>query len=129
MGFKGVFGFLEKIYLDIIDVYLLYSSYILQQFQTQGKFILNNNLLKKCKSIRKDVIKLICTALESTKDPQYTKGYIPPLLNILEDFRTNCEETRFFFGFFEFLGKLKGFLKKEKLMFYNCSRWCSRKSI
>jgi len=86
---------LEKIYIDIIDVYLFYSGYITQQFQTNGKFILNNNLVKKCKSIRKDVIKLICTYLESTKDPQYTKNYIPPLLNILEDYRTNNEETKY----------------------------------
>ena len=110
MNFNGFFRFLEKIYLDIIDVYLIYSSYILQQFQTQGKFILNNNLLKKCKSIRKDVIKLICTALESTKDPQYTKGYIPPLLNILEDFKTNSEETRFF-SFFRVFENFAVFIK------------------
>lgn len=93
--FLMFFVFLEKIYMDIIDVYLFYSGYISQQFQQNGKYILNNSMVKKCKSIRKDVIKLICTYLESTKDPQYTKGYIPPLLNILEDYRTNNEETKY----------------------------------
>lgn len=87
---------IEKIYIDIIDLYLFFSGYITQQFQIQGKYILNTTTLKKCKSIRKDVLKLICTYMENTKDPQYTKGYIPPLLNVLEDYRVNNEETKYF---------------------------------
>lgn len=98
--------------MEIINVYTFYSNYIAQQLLTTGKYILNNTKIKKLKSIRKDIIKLIHTYLQSTENPEYTKNYVNPLMNILEDFRTNPEDTKYI--------KLKFLLniKLENQMFY-----------
>ena len=87
------------IYDNIINVYTFFSRYITQQLLQTGKYILNNSIIKKLKGIRRDIIKLISTYLQSTDNPDNIKNYVPRLLDILEDFRVSAEDTKLFLFF------------------------------
>ena len=65
---QGFAKSLGIIYFEMINTYMAYSKYISQEVQQKGANIMNFTLMKKMRTVRSDIIKVIASFIEHCSD-------------------------------------------------------------
>lgn len=97
----SLFSFqLEIFFLDMLNVYKVYSERISQAIAEQGPIATKHALIRSMRSAKKEVLKLLSTFVEKSGEPEsgpasVAAGFLPPLLGpILDDYNRNISGAR-----------------------------------
>jgi exportin-1 len=87
---------LGKIYLDLLNVYKVYSETISNAVATTGPHVTGTTLIRAMRSTKKEILKLLETFIEKTDDIQVVvQNFIPPLLAaVLGDYKLSIADAR-----------------------------------
>ncbi len=91
---------LESFFLDMLNVYKVYSERISAAIAQQGAIATQMSLVRTMRSAKKEVLRLLITFIDKSgppeSDPQaVAQGFIPPVLDpILGDYRRNIAGAR-----------------------------------
>jgi len=81
--------------MDMLKLYVLYSELISQEIQTNPKYALTHYLVRKIRAVKKQVVNLMSTFVEvSEKSNVVAENFIPPLMDILQDYCNNVPDAR-----------------------------------
>ena len=96
---------LGKIYIDLIKIYVVYAEIVSNEVQVSGKGVLNLTIIKKMRSVKREIIKLIQTFIEKS-NPQniemsslIAQNFIPPLNDVLQNYVNSVPYSRFILSF------------------------------
>eukprot|EP00252_Welwitschia_mirabilis_P021495 TRINITY_DN552_c0_g1_i3.p1 TRINITY_DN552_c0_g1~~TRINITY_DN552_c0_g1_i3.p1 ORF type:complete len:860 (+),score=155.81 TRINITY_DN552_c0_g1_i3:174-2582(+) len=84
------------IYLDMLNVYRMYSELISNSIAEGGPFASKSSYVKLLRSVKRETLKLIETFVDKAEDqPQIGKQFIPPMMDpILGDYARNVPDAR-----------------------------------
>jgi len=81
--------------MDLLKLYVLYSRFISNEIQANPKYALNHYIVKKIRSVKKEVVNLMITVIEKSNNVNViAENFITPLLDILQDYCNNIPEAR-----------------------------------
>jgi len=97
----GLFTFqLQTFFMDMLNVYRLYSERISNAVAQQGAIATQMSLVRTMRSAKKEVLRLLTTFIDKSGPPEaeplsVAKGFVPPLLDpILGDYKRNIAGAR-----------------------------------
>ena len=91
---------LQTFFLDILNVYKVYSERISNAVATQGPIATRTSLVRTMRSAKKEVLRLLIVFIENSGPPEaepraVAQGFIPPVLDpILGDYKRNIAGAR-----------------------------------
>ncbi|PKI39484.1 hypothetical protein CRG98_040160 [Punica granatum] len=87
---------ISLIFLDMLNVYRMYSELISTTIAGGGQFISKSSFVKLLRSVKRETLKLIETFLDKAEDqPQIGKQFVPPMMDpILGDYLRNVPDAR-----------------------------------
>eukprot|EP00980_Cylindrotheca_fusiformis_P007359 scaffold1525_cov142-Cylindrotheca_fusiformis.AAC.159 len=91
---------LQTFFLDMLNVYRVYSERISAAVQQQGAIATQMSLVRTMRSAKKEVLRLLNTFIDKSGPPEaepmaVAKGFIPPVLDpILGDYKRNIAGAR-----------------------------------
>jgi exportin-1 len=91
---------LQTFFLDMLNVYRVYSERISAAVAAQGAIATQMSLVRTMRSAKKEVLRLLITFIDKSGPPEaepmaVAKGFIPPVLDpILGDYRRNIAGAR-----------------------------------
>jgi len=91
---------LEFFFLDMLNVYKVYSEKISQAIAEQGPIATKHALIRSMRLAKKEVLKLLSTFIEKSDEPEcgpanVASGFIPHVLDpILDDYKRNIPGAR-----------------------------------
>jgi exportin-1 len=87
---------LSRIYLDMLNVYKVYSGMISSAIVANGAHVTSSSIIRSMRAVKKQVLKLIETFVEKSESPQSVcANFIPPLLeSVLGDYKSNVPDAR-----------------------------------
>ncbi|GMI39796.1 hypothetical protein TeGR_g11582, partial [Tetraparma gracilis] len=91
---------LQVIFLDLLTVYKVYSQKISEAVATQGALATRHDIVRKMRTVKKEVLKLLSVFIEKSGEPdsppaQVAQGFLPPVLDpILLDYKTGVPQAR-----------------------------------
>eukprot|EP01114_Cavostelium_apophysatum_P018509 TRINITY_DN573_c0_g1_i3.p1 TRINITY_DN573_c0_g1~~TRINITY_DN573_c0_g1_i3.p1 ORF type:complete len:800 (-),score=222.53 TRINITY_DN573_c0_g1_i3:116-2515(-) len=87
---------LSRIYLDLLNLYKLYSELISNAIATGGPMAARTSQIRSMRTVKRETLKLIETFVEKSEDPTLiATQFIPPLLEaVLGDYKANISEAR-----------------------------------
>lgn len=91
---------LETFFLDMLNVYKVYSERISAAVQQQGEIATQMSLVRTMRSAKKEVLRLLIVFIDKSGPPEaearaVAQGFIPPVLDpILGDFQRNISGAR-----------------------------------
>jgi exportin-1 len=97
----GLFTFqLQNFFMDMLNVYRVYSERISAAVATQGAIATQMSLVRTMRSAKKEVLRLLTVFIDKSGPPEaepmaVAKGFIPPVLDpILGDYKRNIAGAR-----------------------------------
>ena len=91
---------LQTFFLDMLNVYRVYSERISSAVAQQGAIATQMSLVRTMRSAKKEVLRLLITFIDKSGPPEadpvaVAKGFIPPVLDpILLDYKRNIAGAR-----------------------------------
>lgn len=91
---------LQTFFLDMLNVYRVYSERISSAIAQQGAIATQMSLVRTMRSAKKEVLRLLITFIDKSGPPEadpvaVAKGFIPPVLDpILGDYKRNIAGAR-----------------------------------
>eukprot|EP00271_Cylindrocystis_brebissonii_P003986 TRINITY_DN15300_c0_g1_i1.p1 TRINITY_DN15300_c0_g1~~TRINITY_DN15300_c0_g1_i1.p1 ORF type:complete len:1098 (+),score=241.20 TRINITY_DN15300_c0_g1_i1:845-4138(+) len=87
---------ISLIYLDMLNVYRMYSELISDQIKAGGPYASKTSIVKLLRSVKKEVLKLIETFVDKAEDVNMiAKQFVPALMEpILRDYARNVPDAR-----------------------------------
>eukprot|EP00357_Protocruzia_adherens_P031388 CAMPEP_0115046264 /NCGR_PEP_ID=MMETSP0216-20121206/48648_1 /TAXON_ID=223996 /ORGANISM="Protocruzia adherens, Strain Boccale" /LENGTH=1097 /DNA_ID=CAMNT_0002429317 /DNA_START=4965 /DNA_END=8258 /DNA_ORIENTATION=- len=86
---------LGRIFMDMINVYQVFSDYISSQVQARGDAVLKTTLLKQMKAVKSCILRLICTYCDRCRDiAMMGNTFLPHMNNIAQDYANNNPNAR-----------------------------------
>ena len=87
---------LGRIFMDVLNVYKVYSSEISNIVASSGPQATHTTLVRAMRSVKKETLLLLQTFIEKSEDDQVvTQNFIPPLLEaVLIDYKNNIPDAR-----------------------------------
>jgi exportin-1 len=91
---------LQTFFLDMLNVYKVYSERISAAIRTQGPIATQMSLVRTMRSAKKEVLRLLIVFIDKSGPPESTpeavaQGFIPPVLDpILGDYQRNIAGAR-----------------------------------
>uniref|UniRef100_A0A7S3KVF6 Importin N-terminal domain-containing protein n=1 Tax=Amphora coffeiformis TaxID=265554 RepID=A0A7S3KVF6_9STRA len=91
---------LQTFFLDMLNVYKVYSERISAAVAQQGAIATRTSLVRTMRSAKKEVLRLLIVFIDSSGPPEaepraVTQGFIPPVLDpILGDYKRNIAGAR-----------------------------------
>jgi exportin-1 len=91
---------LQTFFLDMLNVYKVYSERISLAIQQQGAIATQMSLVRTMRSAKKEVLRLLITFIDNSGPPEaapeaVAQGFIPPVLDpILGDYQRNIAGAR-----------------------------------
>jgi exportin-1 len=91
---------LQTFFLDMLNVYKVYSERISAAIAEQGEIATRMNLVRSMRSAKKEVLRLLIVFIECSGPPEaepraVAQGFIPPVLDpILGDYKRNIAGAR-----------------------------------
>eukprot|EP00588_Corethron_pennatum_P010446 CAMPEP_0194267448 /NCGR_PEP_ID=MMETSP0169-20130528/1937_1 /TAXON_ID=218684 /ORGANISM="Corethron pennatum, Strain L29A3" /LENGTH=1097 /DNA_ID=CAMNT_0039008281 /DNA_START=91 /DNA_END=3384 /DNA_ORIENTATION=+ len=91
---------LQTFFLDMLNVYKVYSERISRAVAEQGEIATKMSLIRSMRSAKKEVLRLLATFIEKSGPPEadpaaVAQGFIPPVLDpILGDYQRNIAGAR-----------------------------------
>jgi len=91
---------LETFFLDMLNVYKVYSERISSAVQQQGEIATQMSLVRTMRSAKREVLRLLIVFIDKSGPPEaearaVAQGFIPPVLDpILGDFQRNISGAR-----------------------------------
>jgi len=87
---------MSRIYLDMLNVYKLYSSLISSAVQTGGVIATKTSVVRSMRSVKKETLTLIETFIERSRETQIiVENFVPPLLEaIVGDYKASVADAR-----------------------------------
>lgn len=87
--------YLQKVYIQMLELYKFYSEMINGQIQVLGSAASNDNLTKSLKVIRKNILKLFEIFIKSTHDvAMVVAQFAPPLQELMSDYAKGVPDAR-----------------------------------
>ncbi|XP_042505745.1 protein EXPORTIN 1A-like [Macadamia integrifolia] len=87
---------ISLIFLDMLNVYRMYSELISNSIADGGPFASKTSYVKLLRSVKRETLKLIETFLDKAEDqPQIGKQFVPPMMDpVLGDYARNLPDAR-----------------------------------
>ncbi|XP_042513165.1 protein EXPORTIN 1A [Macadamia integrifolia] len=87
---------ISLIFLDMLNVYRMYSELISNSIAEGGPFASKTSYVKLLRSVKRETLKLIETFLDKAEDqPQIGKQFVPPMMDhVLGDYARNLPDAR-----------------------------------
>jgi len=87
---------LARIFMDVLNVYKVYSTEISNIVASSGPQATHTTLVRAMRSVKKETLLLLQTFIEKSEDDQVvTQNFIPPLLEaVLIDYKNNIPDAR-----------------------------------
>ncbi|KAL5978523.1 Exportin-1 [Asimina triloba] len=87
---------ISLIFLDMLNVYRMYSELISNTIAGGGPFASKTSVVKLLRSVKRETLKLIETFVDKAEDqPQIGKQFVPPMMDpILGDYARNLPDAR-----------------------------------
>jgi hypothetical protein len=87
---------LAKFYREMLKLYIVYSQLISHEIETNGKQVANHFTIKKYKIIKQSILKVVQIFIEKSQDIDLVaQNFIPPLIEVLEDYTLAQQEGRY----------------------------------
>ncbi len=81
--------------MDLLKLYILYSRLISDEIQANPKFALNHYLVRKIRTVKKEVVNLMITVMDKSNESNIiAENFIAPLMDILQDYCNNVPDAR-----------------------------------
>lgn len=89
---------LGRIYLEMLQVYKMYSQYVSQKIQEEGPSATKTSLIRSMRAVKKETLNLIQSFVENCqegdKEAVY-KNFLPALMDpVLDDYKRNVPDAR-----------------------------------
>jgi len=93
---QGFLPQISRIFLDMLNVYRMYSELVSQSIAASGKSAALTSGVKLLRTVKKDVLRLIETFVDKAEDVQnIAKSFVPAMLDpILGDYSRNVPDAR-----------------------------------
>ena len=93
---QGYMGQLTRIYIEMLSVYKMYSSYVSRKIEQEGEVVTRTVVVRKMRSIKKETLRILTTFVESCRrDRVVLTKFLPELIApVLQDYQTNCAAAR-----------------------------------
>lgn len=89
---------LARIYVDMLQVYKMYSGYVSSKIQKEGGAATGTAVVKGMRSVKKEVLNLISTFIRNSQDADkdsILNNFLPALLDpVLDDYARNVPDAR-----------------------------------
>ncbi|KAM7273898.1 hypothetical protein ACFE04_028562 [Oxalis oulophora] len=87
---------ISLIFLDMLNVYRMYSELISSSIATGGPFASKSHYVKLLRSVKRETLKLIETFLDKAEDqPHIGTQFVPPMMDpVLGDYARNLPDAR-----------------------------------
>ena len=95
---QGYIVQLGRIYIEMLQVYKMYSEFISNEIATKGPQVTSTTIIRNMRAVKKEVLKLIDSFIESsqpTDRDNLCNNFLPALLDpILDDYNRNVPNAR-----------------------------------
>jgi len=95
---QGYIAQLSRIYIELLQIYKMYSDYISNRIRTEGEGVIKLILIRDMRVVKKETSKLIQCFLNKCPDadkPVIYNKFLPPLMQlVLKDYEQNVPNAR-----------------------------------
>lgn len=82
--------------MDLLKIYILYSKLIANELESHGKQAIYHYTMKRYRGVKKETLRMIDTFITKSEDvSMITQNFIPPLIDILEDYNASPVDGRY----------------------------------